>query len=139
MTILTICLFILILSAISMGAIGDGLYDKNKKYEGKLLKDIEILLLLLLPLIFIKANLWVIDWLKIFLGYIFLRFTLFSPLYNIARGIPINYIGKTGWFDRMLRRFNAPEFGWQTARAVSFILGVFLLLHSMGIYLTITL
>jgi len=130
-------LIITVIVAILLGAAGDGLYDDGKKFWGKLLKDLEVLVLLAFPLVL--SYYWLremrIDivgaYFYFFGGYVCVRFALFSYMYNLSRGLTFDFIGSTGWFDRFISKFGAPWHGWLFAKVIFLAAGISMLTRAI--------
>jgi len=45
-----------------------------------------------------------IQFIRIIVGYVFLRFSIFDVIWNLAAGQPINFIGSTKLFDKFLQK-----------------------------------
>ena len=124
-----------IIVSMAFGAIGDSRYDYGKKFTGKLFKDLEVLVFLFFPLIFVLAgetNFLLHRYASFILGYIFVRFALFDIIYAISRpDIPWDYIGSTGWYGWVARQFAAPSAPILFARVISLTCGLTLLIKSM--------
>lgn len=117
----TYYLFAFIILSIITGAVGDGLFDRDEKFLGKLLKDLEILIFLFIPLLF---NDYAIIWGYFFLGYIGIRFALFDYIYNLIKGNKLTYISNTGWLGKFMTKLNAPPYAWLFARIIFLIAGI---------------
>jgi hypothetical protein len=135
---LSLLLIIYVLLLILFNAVGDALQERGDKSAGKILHDAETLFWLAFPLIVIRTKMAPIEWWQVIAGYIFLRFTFFNPLHNWFKGMPLSYIGKVSWFDKLCNKFGAPDFGWWTARIISLLAGIGALLNAGGIYPNIT-
>jgi len=44
-----------------------------------------------------------IQFIRIIVGYVFLRFSIFDVIWNFAAGQPINFVGSTKLFDKFLQ------------------------------------
>lgn len=47
---------------------------------------------------------------KIIVGFVFVRFLIFDPIWNIARGQKWDYYGTTKWYDRFMVKLG--NWGW---------------------------
>lgn len=106
-------------SSIVLNAVGDALNDGGHKQAGHLCNALSVGVLLTSP--------FVIDYEKSKFGwyltsYTFLRIGLFDYTYNIARGLPYNYIGTTSTWDKFLQQMQPPD-GFLTGRIVIFSVG----------------
>ena len=89
-----------------LNAIGDGLNDNGIKGWGHLCNAASIgTLLMSFTWIDYNKNKW---WIYP-LTYTSLRFTLFDYSYNLTRGLPLNYIGGTSFYDQFMQKLNPPE------------------------------
>jgi hypothetical protein len=121
-------------TSILMEAAGDALYDKgitqggNYKQWGKVLKMGSKATLLLSPFWndYDKSK-----WLTYALSYTFLRVSLFDPMYNVTRGLPVTYIGTTSFWDKELQKLKPPD-GLMAARGVSLIMGISLPINNLN-------
>ena len=59
------------------------------------------------------------------LGFVFVRFLIFDPTWNIARGVKWNYYGTTKLYDRIM--FELGSFGWMM-KIICGIIGVVFLM-----------
>ena len=71
---------------------------------------------------------------KLIIGFLFVRFAIFDPLYNIMIGEKINYVGFTKLWDKLLRIFFkkirlAPEH-FLFIRFIFFVWGVLWLIYN---------
>ena len=81
-------------SAVVLEAIGDGLYDDNRKELGKLFQASSVGLLVASPFILnVDKN----KWYWYFLSYTTMRMALFDPAYNLTRGLNMGYTGSTSY------------------------------------------
>jgi len=91
---------------VALNAIGDGLNDNGIKDWGHLCNAASIgTLLMSFTWIDYNKNKW---WIYP-LTYTSLRFTLFDYSYNLTRGLPLNYIGGTSFYDQFMQKLNPPE------------------------------
>jgi hypothetical protein len=118
MNLLTTLLFI---SIIFFNAFGDGLNDSNRKVAGHIMVAIYIGLLLASPFI---VNLTGVIWWVYILKYAFIRFALFSPIYNITRGLPLLYVGESSLDDLLYKWTKQTPMIFE--RVVFLIIGVFI-------------
>lgn len=105
--------------AIVLNAVGDGLNDSDNKQWGHLCNATSIGLLLASP--------FVIDydkdkWFWYLTSYVSLRIALFDYTYNLTRGLPIDYIGGTSTWDKVLKYSNPPN--TYMGRGVFFTIGI---------------
>ena len=113
-------------SSIVLNAVGDGLNDSGEKQWGHLCNAASIGLLLTSP--------FVIDYDKSKWGwyltsYVSLRIALFDYSYNLTRGLPLNYIGGTSTWDRVLTKMNPPD--TYMGRGVFFVVGISIPLNEL--------
>jgi len=114
-------------SSIALNAIGDGLKDSGYKDWGHFCNAASIGVLVTYP--FITNNDKTFKSFATSLGsYAFLRFGMFDPIYNSVRGLPIDYIGNTSFYDKALQKMN-PQAGLNFARVVSLTVGISLTLN----------
>jgi len=129
----------IIVGSLIVGSIGDGLNNRPNKVikgeddeikkvisykpAGHILKAAEIGLLLLSPFL---ISVDILDLIPYVSSYMLARAVIFNPLYNVARGVDINYIGNSNLWDKFLRKLKLPNWGYWTARIV-------LLVASIGI------
>jgi hypothetical protein len=106
--------------SIVLNAVGDGLNNDNHKTAGHICNAGSIGLLVASPLI-IDYNRK--KWYVYALTYTSLRISLFDPVYNSTRGLPLNYIGSTSLWDKYLGVFK-PSDGFLFGRGCIFIFSV---------------
>lgn len=58
------------------------------------------------------------DWAIYITSYVITRFVLFDYSYNLARGLPLTYVGNSSIFDKILQEANGGD-GFVAARGVS--------------------
>ena len=105
--------------AVILNAVGDGLNDSGNKGWGHMANALSIgTLLMSFTWIDYDRNKW---WVYP-LTYTSLRFTLFDYSYNLTRGLPINYIGGTSFYDQAMQELNPPNM--YLARGVSLIFSI---------------
>ena len=106
-------------SAIILNAIGDGLNDSGEKQWGHACNAASIGILLTSPFIIdYEKSKW--GW--YLTSYTSLRIALFDYSYNLSRGLPLNYIGGTSTWDKVLKEMNPPD--TYMGRGVFFIVGI---------------
>jgi len=104
-------------------ALADGFYDKGKKFLSSLFKSLSIGCIALL--ILLDGEWWHIV-------YFFLCWwVLFDVIYNIIRKLPLFYVGKTKWTDKLIRRI----FGTNSSH-FSFITKLMALVVAIGLCIT---
>ena len=106
-----------ILSILS-DAIGDALRD-TKKVFSHIFQALAVGSLLCVPF-------FEFEWYML-IGYVCLRIGLFDYAYNLTRGLKLNYIGGTSFWDKFLKKLNPPN--TILMRIVFTLIGVFLTLH----------
>lgn len=91
----------LYVGAIVLEGIGDALYDDGDKALGKSLQAISLGMLLLSPAILDmnRDNWW---WYVI--TYTSFRVALFDYTYNATRGLPLNTVGTTSYWDKGIEK-----------------------------------
>lgn len=114
-------------TSIVLDAVGDGLYDNGNKIGGKIFQASSVGILLVSPF-YIKYD--KSKWLTYLTSYTCLRISLFDPSYNLTRGLPLNYIGNTSYWDKGLKKLAPPD-GLLAGRGVSFIVGVALPINNL--------
>ena len=120
----------LVILSIIFGATGDSRFDYGKKNTGKLLKDVEVAIFLFFPLMFVLAEPVLSRYALFIIGYIFVRFSLFDLIYAASRpDIPWDYIGSTGWYGWVAKKFNTPSRGITFARAIALATGVTMIIR----------
>jgi hypothetical protein len=112
---------LLFISVIFFNAFGDGLNDSNRKVIGHIMVAIYIGLLLAMPFI---INIYGIVWWAYILKYSFIRFGIFSPIYNLTRELPILYVGESS-LDDLLYKWTKQSPGI-FERIVFLVVGVFI-------------
>lgn len=106
-------------SAIILNAVGDGLNDSGEKQLGHACNAASIGILLTSPFIIdYEKSKW--GW--YLTSYTSLRIALFDYSYNLSRGLPLNYIGGTSTWDKVLKEMNPPD--TYMGRGVFFIVGI---------------
>lgn len=106
-------------SAIILNAVGDGLNDSGEKQWGHACNAASIGILLTSPFIIdYEKSKW--GW--YLTSYTSLRIALFDYSYNLSRGLPLNYIGGTSTWDKVLKEMNPPD--TYMGRGVFFIVGI---------------
>jgi len=114
--------------SIILEAVGDGLNDDGQKEWGHLCNALSAGVLLASPFIIdYEKNKW--GW--YLTSYVCLRISLFDPIYNASRGLPLTYIGSTSFWDKSLQQLAPPD-GLLFGRGVTFVIGVSILINELG-------
>jgi hypothetical protein len=92
--------------SILLNAVGDGLNDSGQKGWGHVCNASSIGLLLISPAL---MNYQKHKWGWYVASYIGLRIGLFDYTYNITRGLSLEKIGDTSFWDKGLQKMNAPS------------------------------
>jgi len=92
--------------AVALNAIGDGLNDNGVKGWGHVANALSIgtLLMSFTWIDYDRTKWWVYP-----LTYVSVRFAGFDYIYNTTRGLPLNYIGGTSFYDQFMQKLNPPE------------------------------
>lgn len=102
-------LIIFVLFLIIFEAIHEALYDNNHKTLSGIIEFVYLSVITLSILSWLRGlyifDITYIPFIKIVLGYLFLRFALFDAVYNLLRNLPLFYVGDTKLFDKILTRF----------------------------------
>ena len=111
---------ITILSLVILSALSDSLNFRGNKTAGHALRYIELPLLIAATMIcgitgWIELGLFIV-------AYAFVRFALFSYIWNIVTGQHWTYVGVVDPVDRFLRKF--PAHGILFARVVFLVVGI---------------
>lgn len=92
----------------------EGLYDRGKKTASFVLEMILKVGVVIICLYYLSGYRFLLYELipmwKVFLGFVFVRWLVFDPTWNIARGVKWNYYGTTKLYDRIM--FELGGFGW---------------------------
>jgi hypothetical protein len=105
--------------SIILNSVGDGLNDSGNKTWGHACNAASIGLLLTSPFIIdYEKSKW--GW--YLTSYVSLRIAYFDYGYNLTRGLPLNYIGGTSMWDKVLCKMNPPN--TYMGRAVFFTVGI---------------
>ena len=112
-------IIVYLFACVIIGAGGDALFDGGNKIWGHFFDALEAGLLISGALV---LNLRRRDWIAFFLAYVFIRVASFDYVYNLVRGLPIMYLGDTGWWDKFLIQF--PSHGVTFARMIFLITGI---------------
>jgi len=105
--------------SIIFNAVGDGLNDSGEKQWGHFCNAASIGILLTSPFIIdYEKSKW--GW--YLTSYTSLRIALFDYSYNLSRGLPLNYIGGTSTWDKVMKQMNPPD--TYMGRGVFFIVGI---------------
>lgn len=116
--------------SIILNAVGDGLNDNDVKTWGHLCNAGSIGLLVASPFIVdYERNKWYIY----ALTYTSLRISLFDPVYNTTRGLPINYKGNSSLWDKTLRVFASRD-GFIFGRGCMLVFSVTLPINELNKY-----
>ena len=92
--------------AIILNAVGDGLNDSGEKQWGHFCNAASVGILLTSPFIIdYEKSKW--GW--YLTSYVGLRIALFDYSYNLSRDLPLNYIGGTSTWDKVLGKMNPPD------------------------------
>ena len=109
-------------------SVGEGLLKRFKKAEWLFDNFVQwvvaIALFTIWFLIFALPIHYVPIWKQV-LGFVFVRFLIFDPTWNIARGVKWNYYGTTKLYDRIM--FELAEWGWMM-KIICGIIGVVFLM-----------
>jgi hypothetical protein len=107
-------------AAIALDAAGDALNDKGEKQWGHLCNAASVGTMLM-------SFAWIDydrkKWYIYPISYISLRISLFDPIYNGTRGLPLTHIGNTSTWDKALQRIAPPD-GLLYGRGLTLILGI---------------
>ena len=106
------------IACIVIGASADGLMDDGFKLWGHILWALEVLLLL--GGVILKPRSWV----AFIVAYICWRVVGFDMVYALVRGLPIDYLGRTGLWDMFFSQY--PSHGMFFMRGIFLILAVHL-------------
>jgi len=93
-------------SSIGLDAIGDGLNDSGNKTWGHVCNATSIGVLLTSPFIidYDKSK-----WGYYLTSYTALRIAFFDYTYNATRGLPLNTVGSTSFWDKGINKLNPPD------------------------------
>jgi len=109
-------ILLIFLANIILWSVGDGLNDSGKKVLGHSLKALSFLPILLSPFI-IEIDYW--GW--YIAVYTLLRMALFDAGYNIARKLPIAYLGTSSLWDKFWQKTQSPA-SWIIAAKILFLI-----------------
>jgi len=114
--------------AVILNAVGDGLNDNGIKGWGHVSNAASIGVLLASPFIldYDKSK-----WYYYLITYTALRISFFDYTYNATRGLPLEYIGGTSFWDKGLQKLNPP--GTYMFRGVSLIVGISIPIQEFGV------
>ena len=115
-------------TSILLNATGDALKDSGHKVWGHTANAASIATLLSSKFYMDYSR---EDWLTYMLSYMCFRISLFDPIYNSVRGLPITYIGNTSLWDKGLQKLAPPE-GFMLGRGISLIVGISLPLNNLN-------
>jgi len=111
----------IIASSVILEAIGDAKYDQGNKEIGKLYQAASVGILLASPFILdIDRKKW--GW--YFVSYLSFRIAVFDPVYNLTRGLPIDYIGTSSYWDYGMDKFNPPLGAQMWGRSMFLIVSI---------------
>lgn len=105
--------------SIILNAVGDGLNDSGEKQWGHFCNATSIGLMLTSPFIIDYDR---SKWFWYLTSYVSLRIALFDYTYNLTSGLPLNYIGGTSTWDKILSKSNPPN--TYLGRGVFFTIGI---------------
>jgi hypothetical protein len=106
--------------SIALNAVGDALNDEGHKDWGHLCNAASVGVLITSP--------FYVDydrskWYNYLISYTSLRIGLFDFTYNAVRGLPLNTIGSTSFWDKGMQKLNPPN--TYLGRSVFFIIGIY--------------
>lgn len=108
------------ISIILLKAIADGLNDSGKKPLGHTTDALWLGILLVIPVELV--------WYVKLISFTLLMIALFDYAYNLTRGLKINYVGTTSWWDLAIKRV---PFGFMLfVRVICLIVGIFLIINN---------
>ena len=113
--------------SIVLNAVGDGLNDNGVKGWGHVSNAASIGVLLASPFILDYDK---DKWYYYLITYTALRISFFDYTYNATRGLPINYIGNTSFWDQGLQELNPPN--TYLFRGVTLIVGISIPIQELG-------
>ena len=117
------------IAAVSLDAIGDGLMDSGQKEWGHAVNAASVGVLISIPLC---QGFTFKEWCWYAASYTFTRIAIFDPVYNMTRGLPLNYHGTTSTWDKTLGGMNAG--GLETfARSIFFTASISIPIQQFGI------
>jgi len=106
--------------SIICNGIGDGLNDSGNKGIGHVMNAVSISFLLVTPFVYDFTG---DAWWKAVIKYGFIRIGFFDFAYNTTRGLPLNYIGNTSYWDTKFMQKIKPPDGFAFGRAVFTTIG----------------
>jgi len=110
---------------IALQATGDALNNHGNKTMGHALNAASTGLVLASPIIIHYEH----NPLKYMSAYVCIRFALFDPIYNVASGSPVGYIGNSSITDKFWRSVNPPVGLQMFDRAIVFTIGFSVLIN----------
>lgn len=110
---------------IALQATGDALNTHGNKTLGHTLNAASTGLILASPFIIHYDK----QPAKYMSAYVCLRFGAFDPIYNVASGLPVGYIGNSSITDKFWQSVNPPTGAQMFGRAVVFSIGVGILIN----------
>ena len=114
-------LIILYISVIILKAISDGLDDSGSKGLEHALTSLWIAGLIIVPN-FLELPPWHVQ----LIAFTLFMIAIFDYAYNITRGLGINHVGTTSWWDNAIKRV---PFGYMLfVRVLCLITGIFLII-----------
>jgi len=100
--IILIALFLIVFEAVY-----EGLLIRGKHIASELIELVYRAVLTLVLFAWVTGTKSIINtdvqFIRIIVGYVFLRFSIFDPIWNLAAGQPINFVGSTKLFDKFLQ------------------------------------
>ena len=128
MIYLALTLFLILFKAIP-----DGLYDRGLKTTAGFIQDVSWAIIITSLFCWVTAT-PIINWhysphvIKALVGFLFVKFAIYDPLYNLARGNSIFYIGKTKFFDKIvtwiMTKFKVQIILYIWIKFILFIMGI---------------
>lgn len=97
------------LAAIGLDAASDAVRDNGNKKLSHVLEALMLAVFLSTPFTF-NADVHQIGWYLV--PFVLMRVSLFDPIYNKIRKLPLCYHGTTSLWDKLVSRFN-PPCGWK--------------------------
>ena len=114
--------------SIILNAVGDGLNDSGTKDWGHICNAASLGLLLASPFIidYDKSK-----WAHYLTSYVALRIAFFDWTYNVSRGLPLNYIGNTSFWDKTMQHIS-PQDGFAIGRVTALTVGICVPIQQLG-------
>jgi len=120
-TILILALFLIVCEAVF-----EGLSIRGKHLASELIELVYRAVLTLVLFAWVTGIKSIINidvqFIRVIIGYVFLRFSIFDPIWNLAAGQPINFVGSTKLFDKFLQEIRN-LWGMNSVWFVRFIAG----------------